>query len=131
MKKIIYLCLFVWGTVCSCTKDKTDYEALLKQNSQEEYSFKQALTYTQSGYTLQIEAINGAFNQGYNDLRVKISKANGTANEQISNVKILPLLTLADNQYASCPHSKSLTWSSASQSFEGNVVFTNISSTNQ
>ncbi|MGV3763708.1 MAG: hypothetical protein ACO1NT_14600, partial [Parapedobacter sp.] len=69
--------LFFLGAVCfaalSCTKEKTDYEAAIDSGTSDPIVFKEAANIHIGGYDISVEALNGAFYKGYNELRVKIT----------------------------------------------------------
>src|SRR3546814_458962 len=103
MKKI----LFSLGVVClmalSCTKEKTDYEAAIAAVTPEHTEFKEAAAIHSGGYDIRIEALNGTFYTGYNEIRLKITNSPSHAKANISAVTFLPIKTDADGGTSSCP----------------------------
>lgn len=123
--------LFIMGlllTVISCTLDKTNYEDEINTAVPEHYEFNEAATITKSDYTISIEALNGTFYQGYNEIRVKILNAQTKESISASNITFLPVMTGGDGNKTSCPHQYSLNSQSTDSYFSGYSVFTNTSS---
>jgi uncharacterized ubiquitin-like protein YukD len=122
--------LFIMGlllTVVSCTLDKTNYEDEINTAVPEHYEFKEAVTIAKDDYTISIEALNGTFYQGYNEIRVKIINAKTKENISASSFTFLPVMTSGDGSRTSCPHRYSLNNQSTGQYFAGYSVFTNTS----
>lgn len=78
--------------VMSCTKAKTDYEAEISTVVTEHYEFKEAASISSDGYKISIEALNGTFYKGYNEIRLKVTtQTNQPVNA--SAVTFLPVMT--------------------------------------
>ncbi len=109
------LCL----TMVSCTKDKTDYEAEIETTLPEYLEFKQVVQVSVGGYSVSVEAVNGEFYQGYNEVRLKVT--GGHAN--ITGVTLLPILTEASGDLSAGPHSYDLVYVPDGDYFSGYAVF--------
>jgi len=126
MKKL----LFFLGSVCfvalSCTKEKTDYEGVTDSVTPDHNVFKEAANMDVGGYHISVEALNGTFYKGYNEIRLKITdSANGKAD--VAGVTFLPITTDADGDTRSCPHRYELAYRPDSNYFSGYSVFTSES----
>jgi len=125
MKKL----LFFLGAVCfaalSCTKEKTDYEGVTDSVTPDHMAFKEAANIHIGGYHISVEALNGAFYKGYNEIRVKIT--NNIANADVAGVTFLPITTDADGGTGSCPHRYELAHRPDSNYYSGYSVFTSES----
>src|SRR5690606_9251338 len=123
--------LFVIATLLavttSCTLDKTDFEAEINRDVTEYFEFEEAVSLNTNGYKISIEALNGTFYKGYNEIRLKI--INTQTNQEISNSEItfLPILSDLDDNKTSCPHRYNLVYNSEEQYYSGYAVFTSES----
>src|SRR5690606_21352644 len=70
----------------------------------EHHEFKEAYSIHSGGYRISIEALNGMFYKGYNELRLKIMDSRTNQEADVSAVTILPIVAHADGRNASCPH---------------------------
>jgi len=131
MKKAIFFLIPVCLSVMSCTKEKTDYEAEINMVVTEHYEFKEAAAINIDDYHISIEALNGTFYKGYNEIRLKISGANTNENINAPAVTFLPVMTNADGSRASCPHRYNLVYNADDKYFPGYAVFTGESGTNE
>ncbi|TLX27262.1 hypothetical protein FE904_02415 [Chryseobacterium indologenes] len=121
---------FIMGlllTVVSCTLDKTNYEDEINTAVPEHYEFKEAAAITKEDYTISIEALNGTFYQGYNEIRLKIRNAQTKENASVSDITFLPVMTNGNGNKTSCPHRSSLNSQAGGQYFTGYSVFTSTS----
>lgn len=120
---IIALCL----ANTSCMLDKTDFEAEINKDVTEYSEFKEAVSLNTNGYKISIEALNGTFYKGYNEIRLKI--VNTQTNQAINNseVTFLPIMSDLNNKKNSCPHRYNLIYNSNKQYYSGYVVFTSES----
>lgn len=124
MKISILFLALLCATLVSCTKEKTDYEAELADEVTEYFEFKEAAVLTNDGYTISLEALNGTLFKGYNEIRVKITNAQGSVNGTLA-VTFLPLLSANGSEgRTSCPHRHHLTYDEAGGYYSGYVVFT-------
>jgi len=128
MKKLLFFLTALCFAVVSCTKEKTDYEGEIDTVVTEYHEFKEAYTIHSDGYEVNIEALNGTFYKGYNEIRLKIT--NGQTNEEISAsaVTFLPVMTSADGGQSSCPHRYDLVHGTDDSYYWGYAVFTDESS---
>lgn len=123
--------LFVIATLLavttSCTLDKTDFEAEINRDVTEYFEFKEVTSFNNGTYKISIEALNGTFYKGYNEIRLTI--LNTQTNQALNNsgVTFLPILTDPDNIKTSCPHRYHLVYNAEEQFYSGYVVFTSIS----
>lgn len=118
-KKYLFL-IAIYVMVMSCTKEKTNYEAEIDHVSTEDYEFKEAEVVNIEGYNVHIEALNGMFYKGYNEIRLKIKSSENT---KASAVTFLPILFNEDGDNASCPHRYELTYIPDGDYFSGYAVF--------
>lgn len=127
MKKVLFflvgLCLI--GT--SCTKDKTDYEAELDDSVSEHVDYKEAAKTEIGAYQISIEARNGVFYKGYNEIRLRITDTSSGEAVDVSSVTFLPIMISAENEPTSCPHRYEMVYQPDSNYFSGYSVFTNQS----
>ncbi|WP_228435743.1 FixH family protein [Chryseobacterium pennipullorum] len=118
-------------TVVSCTLDKTDYENEINTAVPEHYEFKEAVTLSKDDYKISIEALNGTFYQGYNEIRLKVVNAKTGEYLNVSDVTFMPVATSADGSKASCPHRYQPEYNSTGQYYSGYAVFTERSNAMQ
>lgn len=129
MKKIVLFCFALYFAVLSCTKEKTDYEVEIDQTVPEYIEFKEAYSFESDRYRITIEALNGTFYKGYNEIRLKITNSQTNEKVNTSAVTFLPIKTETDGSHASCPHSYQLFDRSEEKYFSGYAVFTGESTT--
>lgn len=113
--------------VTSCTLDKTDYEAEIDTVVPEYYEFKEAASFAIENYTVSIQALNGTFYKGYNEIRVFITDTETNEKLNAAEVTFLPILNTVQG-YGSCPHEYNLVFDAEHQYYKGYSVFTDISS---
>ncbi len=124
MKKILFFITALSLGFMSCTKEKTDYEAEIETVVTEHYEFKEAVSISRQHYTISIEALNGTFYTGYNELRLKITDKRTGEHINASEVTFLPILSRADGSIGSGPHRYNLEYRADSSFYEGYAVFT-------
>lgn len=129
MKSFKILVLALLGVITSCTIDKTDYEAEMGSQVPENYEFKEAVSFTSGTFKISIEALNGAFYKGYNELHLKIINTQTNQNVSTSEVTFLPIKSSADGSKTSCPHEYKLQYDNSNKYFAGYSVFTSESET--
>jgi len=123
MKKLLIFLGVVCFAALSCTKEKTDYEGVIDAVTPDHTVFKEAATIHSGGYDISVEALNGVFYKGYNEIRLKIANsANGKID--IASVTFLPITTDSDGGTRSCPHRYELLYKADSNYFSGYSVFT-------
>ncbi|UMB61019.1 hypothetical protein MHL31_02175 [Lutibacter sp. A80] len=127
MKRLQIIVIVVFIMVTSCTIDKTDYEAELNIETTEFIEFKEVTSISSGNYTINIEALNGVFYKGYNKIHLKVN--NTLTNENLEGLELtfLPIMTDANGNKVSCPHSYNLVYNSTEAYYEGYVVFTSES----
>jgi hypothetical protein len=111
----------------SCTLDKTDYEVEIERDTTEYFEFKEVTSVSKGNYKISIEALNGTFYKGYNEVRLKISNIQTNANIETSEVTFLPIMTDAEEKDSSCPHSYNLVYKKEEKYYSGYSVFTSES----
>jgi hypothetical protein len=131
MKKIIFFITTMCIVVVSCKKEKTDYEAELAAAVTEHVEFKEAAAINSEGYHISVEALNGTFYKGYNEIRLKITNSQTKEKVNVSGATFLPILTSVDGSTTSCPHSYNLANKPSDNYFAGYAVFTAKSNTNE
>lgn len=112
----------------SCTIDKSDYEKEISTIVPEYFDFEEAISFTTGNYKISIEALNGAFYKGYNEIHLKIKNAQTNQNVIVSDVNFLPILTISDGTKSSCPHLYNLQYDAEEGYLKGFVVFTSETS---
>ena len=110
----------------SCTLDKTDYEAEISSVVPEYFEFKEAVSFNNGSYKISVEALNGTFYKGYNEIHLKITNSQNQ-NVNISEVTFLPIMTKNDGSKSSCPHLYNLRYNAEERYFTGYAVFTDES----
>lgn len=120
MKFFKILVIALSGAITSCTIDKTDYEAEIGSQVPEYYEFKEAVSLTSGNYKISIEALNGTFYKGYNELHLKVSNTQTNQSVSASEVTVLPIL----NTSSSCPHEYNVSYDATNKYFAGYAVFT-------
>lgn len=121
-----FFTLFAIATLCavatSCTLDKTDFESEIERDVTEYFEFKEAASLSNGNYRISIEALNGTFYKGYNEIRVKVLDGNNQVSS-VSEFTFLPVFTDSENSVKSGPHRHQLEYNSAGNYFSGYVVF--------
>lgn len=122
---------FYLAAVCiflgSCTKGKTDYETERGRVIEESNEFKEVASTVVADYTISIEALNGAWYRGYNDIHLKIKNTRTNNPVEASSVTFLPVLNLISGEKRSCPHQYNFAYTTKDKYFTGYAVFTNES----
>jgi negative regulator of genetic competence, sporulation and motility len=131
MKFFIYLVTVLSFTIISCTIAKTDYDAEISTVVTEYYDFLEVVSIHTDDYKISIEALNGTFYKGYNEIHLTITDT--LTGETIDNsaITFLPILTNSDESVASCPHQYNLDYITDDQYYSGYSVFTSESSTTE
>lgn len=111
----------------SCTLDKTDYQAEIGLEVPESYEFKEAVSLNTGNFKISIDALNGTFYKGYNELHLKIVNTQTNQNITTSEVTFLPIMTNTDENKSSCPHQYNMQFDAVNKYFSGYSVFTNES----
>ncbi|HEY1193182.1 hypothetical protein [Flavobacterium sp.] len=127
MKSFKFLVIALWCAITSCTIDKTDYEAEIGSQVPEYYEFKEAASLTSGNYKISIEALNGTFYKGYNELHFKIVNTQNNQSVTASEVTFLPIMSTTDGSKTSCPHEYDVKYDAANKYFVGYSVFTSES----
>lgn len=127
MRQILFF-IVVCITLVSCTKAKTDYEAELNTVVTEHDVFKEAATATAGAYRVSIEALNGTFYKGYNEIRLRITDNQENGKINVSAATFLPVLASEDGN-TSGPHRYDLLNEPTEGYLSGYVVLTCASST--
>ncbi|MDX6183054.1 FixH family protein [Flavobacterium sp. Fl-77] len=127
MKSYKFLVIALFCVITSCTIDKTDYQAEIGSEVPEYYEFKEAVSLSSGNYKISIEALNGTFFKGYNELHLKIINIQTNQDVSSSEVTFLPILSAADGSKTSCPHNYNLQYVPTNKYFAGYCVFTSES----
>jgi len=111
----------------SCTKEKTDYEAAIDSAAPDRTDFKEVVRTHSGDYAFSVEALNGTFYKGYNEIHLKVTK--GATNEKVavSAATFMPIKTDGNGETSSCPHRYDLDYRPDSNYFSGYSVFTSES----
>jgi|ADGO01.1.fsa_nt_gi hypothetical protein len=78
----------------SCTLDKTYFEAEINRDVTEYFEFKEVTSFNSGNYKISIEALNGTFYKGYNEIRLTIlnTQTNLTLNNSdVTFYRYLPI----------------------------------------
>lgn len=129
MKKVLFFLTTLCLVVLSCTKEKTDYEAEIDTVVPEYLEFEEAVAIQSGDYNISIEALNGTFYKGYNEIHLKITDSQTKEKANASAVTFLPIFTHADGEESSGPHRYVMNYSPDDGCFLGYSVFTEESST--
>ncbi|MBK0370445.1 hypothetical protein [Flavobacterium agrisoli] len=124
----LFAVAFFLAIASSCTLDKTDFEAELETEVPEYYEFEEAAVLTVENYTIHIEALNGTFYKGYNEIRLHIKDAHTNTELSSSEVTFLPIITHLAGDNASGPHQYKLSYNATEKYYSGYVVFPEESS---
>lgn len=124
MKSFKILVIALLGVITSCTIDKTDYQAEIDAEIPEYYEFKEAVSLTNGNYKISVEALNGTFYKGYNELHLKVVNAQTNQSVNTTAVTFLPILSNSDGSQTSCPHEYNPEYDNANKYFVGYSVFT-------
>lgn len=120
------LVLFI---LSSCTVDKTDYESEINTAVPEYFEFKEAASVIKGDYKISVEALNGTFYKGYNEIRLKIINVAATSGITAENVTFLPVISYTGNDWATCPHRHIPIYKEQGSYYSGYAVFTTESGT--
>lgn len=104
MKSFKILVIALFCVITSCTIDKTDYEAEIDAEVPEYYEFKEAVSFNSGNYKISVEALNGTFYKGYNELHLKVLNTQTNQNISTSDITFLPILSNTSGSKTSCPH---------------------------
>ena len=127
MKAILCCILAICLAIASCTKDKTDYEAELDDSVIEHVEFKEAVAINSEGYTIRVDALNGTFYKGYNEIRLQVTTGQGDVKPDVSAATFLPINVASAGGETTCPHQHTLTYNAEHTYFSGYAVFTEAS----
>ncbi len=128
MKLFKILAIALSFATISCTLDKTDYEDEISTVVPEYFEFKEAVSFTSGSYKISIEALNGTFYKGYNEIRLKITNSQTNQAADATSFTFLPIHTSFEGDKSSCPHLYDLEYDSEEGYFKGYVVFTSETS---
>jgi uncharacterized ubiquitin-like protein YukD len=129
MRYFNFFLIAIVFVITSCTIDKTDYEAEISLEVPEYYEFKEVVSFTSGNYKISIDALNGTFYKGYNELHLKIINTQTNQNVTVSDVTFLPIISNADGSKSSCPHQSNLEYDTVNKYYTGYSVFTNETAT--
>ncbi len=127
MKKIQFFLIAACLAVLSCTKDKTDYEAEIDTVVPAYDEFEEAVAIRSGGYYIRVEALNGTFYTGYNEIRVMVTNGQTSEKANASTVTFRPVRTDVDGSNTSCPHRYDLVEKPDDNRWSGYSVFTSDS----
>ncbi|MCG1035611.1 hypothetical protein [Polaribacter sargassicola] len=127
MKHLQGIVFAVFVMFSSCTIDKTDYEAELNVETTEYIEFKEVTSFNTENYNISIEALNGVFYRGYNEVHLKITNTVSNTSLENSEVTFLPIMTDANGNKSSCPHAYNIIYNADEGYYVGYVVFTSES----
>lgn len=127
MKRTFYLCSIVLCGLFSCTLEKTDYEAEIDTPEPSVHEFREATRINSGPYLISIEALNGTFYQGFNEVRVRILDEETKLPVDVAEVTCVPIYTNAQQEHASGPHGYEMQKSAPEKYFHSYVVFPTIS----
>ncbi|MGJ8743294.1 hypothetical protein [Polaribacter sp.] len=127
MKHLQVIVMAIFVVISSCTLDKTDYEAELNIETTEYSTFEEVTIINSGDYSISIEALNGTFYKGYNEIHLKVINTKTDENLESSDVTFLPIMTDTNGNKSSCPHEYNLVYNDTEAYYVGYVVFTNDS----
>jgi len=120
------LVLFI---LSSCTVDKTDYESEINTAVPEYFEFKEAVSVIKGDYKISVEALNGTFYKGYNEIHLKIINIATASGITAENVTFLPVISYKGNNWATCPNRHIPIYKEQESYYSGYAVFTTESGT--
>lgn len=123
MKSFFYLVAIVFFAT-ACTIEKTDYQSEINTEVPSEVKFEPIQEFSQLGYNIRIETLNGKLYKGYNQVRVKITNSLTNESADIAQVELLPILKLSATEWSTCPATHFLKFNSIENYHEGYIVFT-------
>jgi len=112
------------AVVTSCTLNKTDYESEISTIVTEHFNFEEVVSITEDNYQISIEALNGTFYKGYNDIRLNITNTQTNESLSASEITFLPIVTTYNGSSNSCPHQYNLEYNTEDDYYAGYSVFT-------
>ncbi|PVH26707.1 hypothetical protein [Sphingobacterium corticibacter] len=107
----------------SCTKEKTNYLEETSREIPEVFDFQEASSMLVDRYRISIEALNGTFYTGYNELRVRITDTQTGETINPDSIQFIPISKIADGVVTSCPHLFQLQKSTQNAYWEGYSIF--------
>ncbi|MFP9113445.1 hypothetical protein ACLI1A_05850 [Flavobacterium sp. RHBU_3] len=128
MKFSYSLVMVIFIAITSCTLDKTDYEAEINTVVPEYYEFKEAASLNSGAYHISIEALNGTFYKGYNEVHITVTNTQTNEEQNGADITFLPILTNESGDASSCPHKYNMAYDAENGYYKGYVVFTDVSS---
>jgi len=129
MRRLHFIVIVTLLAITSCTIDKTDYESELSTETTEYIHFEEVTSIISGDYTISIEALNGTFYKGYNEIHLKIVNTQTNENLENTEVTFLPIMTDANGNKSSCPHEYNLSYDTTEAYYLGYSVFTSESDT--
>lgn len=129
MKSFNFLVIALFCLITSCTIDKTDYQAETGSEVPEYLEFKEAVSFSSGIYKISIEALNGTFYKGYNELHLKVLNTQTSQDVITSEVTFLPIMSNTDGSKTSCPYNYNPEYDSTNKYYTGYSVFTSESTT--
>jgi negative regulator of genetic competence, sporulation and motility len=129
MKFLHFIVVATVFAITSCTIDKTDYESELSTETTEYIDFEEVTSIVNGDYIISIEALNGTFYKGYNEIHLKIINTQTNENLENTEVTFLPIMTDANGNKSSCPHGYNLEYDTTEAYYLGYSVFTSESDT--
>lgn len=127
MKVNLLFLILLFFTFSSCTKSKTDYEAEIDKEVPIHSDFKEAMILETDVYKISVEALNGTFYKGYNELRLKVFDKKNNKKANVDAANLMPLRRGDGGELSSCPHLQEMNYQSEEEFFKGYVVFTETS----
>jgi len=111
----------------SCTIDKTDYEGEIDTTVPEYFDFKEAVSAINGPYKVSVEALNGTFYKGYNEIHLKITDIHTGKDVNGGTAAFLPVATDGEGKVRSCPYQFDPQYREQKGYYSGYVVFTSES----
>ncbi|GLB49868.1 hypothetical protein Y10_22360 [Neptunitalea sp. Y10] len=108
--------------ITACTLDKIDYEAELATAIPQAYEFEEVVLIESNGYRIEIEALNGTFYKGYNELHFTVTNMSNNQTVDDAAITWLPIRQLNTAAY-SCPHSYNVLYDATNGYYSGYSVF--------
>lgn len=108
--------------ITACTLDKTDYEAELATAIPQAYEFEEVALVESNGYQIEIEALNGTFYKGYNELHFTVTNMSNNQTVDDAAITWLPIRQLNTAAY-SCPHRYNVLYDTTNGYYSGYSVF--------
>lgn len=128
MKLLKYIIVFFSiGILSSCTIEKTNFEEELINNN-EFLTFEEVSFLDIPPYRVSIRTLGGEFKKGYNEVKLSIKEKTSGEKIKFSEVYFIPSVLNDKKVLGTSPHLDELQYSAEDETYNGYVIFTELSS---